>query len=210
MDLVHQLDARIRAPASGSPVVVMVQSSHDRNGNHFAPDILRGRNQSVPFRDLLLDALMRSCLVEVAHIRIEDALELPLMKDQQLIQAFLSGTPQEALADGIGSWGVIGRFEYLDATCRRHPSEAGPKFVIVITYQVLRCVSIWGGFSQLLRHPGIRRGARHAHVDHLARLQFDEEERKKRSKEEIGDLDEVTRPDVRRVIAEKRAPLLPS
>ena len=33
---------------------------------------------------------MGSCLVEVHHIRIEDALELPLMKDQQMVQAFLS------------------------------------------------------------------------------------------------------------------------
>ena len=36
---------------------------------------------------------MRSCLVEVRYIRIEDALELPLMKDQQVVEAFLPNTP---------------------------------------------------------------------------------------------------------------------
>jgi hypothetical protein len=45
------------------------------------------------------DPLMRSCLVEVRHIRIEDALELPLMQDQQVVQAFLSDASQEALAE---------------------------------------------------------------------------------------------------------------
>ena len=48
---------------------------------------------------------MRSCLVEVRYIRIEDALELSIMKDQQMVEAFLPHTPQEALTDGIGSPG---------------------------------------------------------------------------------------------------------
>jgi hypothetical protein len=44
MDLVHQLDARTRGPVSGCPVVVMVESTHDRNGNHFAPCVMRGKS----------------------------------------------------------------------------------------------------------------------------------------------------------------------
>src|SRR5438105_15472022 len=83
--------------------------------------------------NLLLDALMRSCLVEVRHIRIEDALELLLVKDQQVVEAFLPHTPQEAFADCIGSWCVKGRFENLNRTRCRHASKAKPKFAIVIT-----------------------------------------------------------------------------
>jgi hypothetical protein len=45
---------------------------------------------------------MRSCLVEVRYIRIEDALELLLMKDQQVVETFLPHTLQEALTDRIG------------------------------------------------------------------------------------------------------------
>jgi hypothetical protein len=37
IDLVHQPDARIRGPASGSPTVVMVQSTHDRTSHHLVP-----------------------------------------------------------------------------------------------------------------------------------------------------------------------------
>ena len=69
MDLVHQLDSRTRGPASGYPLVVMVQPTHDRKSDHLIPCILRGRNRSAPFRHLLLDPLMWSCLVEVRHIR---------------------------------------------------------------------------------------------------------------------------------------------
>ena len=138
MDLVHQLDARPRGPASGYPAVVMVQPTHDRQSDHFAPCILRGRNRSAPLRDLLLYALMGSCLVKVRHIGIEDAVELPLMEDQHMVQAFLSDAPQEAFADGIGSWSMIRCFENLNPTRGRHTSEAGPKFAIVLTNQIFR------------------------------------------------------------------------
>ena len=105
-----------------------------------------------------------------------------------MIQAFLSDAPQEALADRIGLWSVIRRFENLDTTCPRHPSKTGPKFAVVITNQVLRPLAIRSGFSQLLRHPGVSRGSCNPYMDHPSRLQFDEEKRKERSKEQIGDL----------------------
>ena len=38
---------------------------------------------------------MGSCLVEVRYIRIEDALELLLMQDEHMIEAFLSYAPGE-------------------------------------------------------------------------------------------------------------------
>ena len=119
---------------------------------------------------------MGSCLIEVDHIRIEHALELLLMQDEQMIEAFLTNTSQEAFTDGIGSGSVNGGFEQLDATGPRHTSEARPKFGIVITNQVLGCVPIGGGFSQLLRHPGIGMGSSDANVNHLARFQFDNKE----------------------------------
>ena len=82
MDLVHQLDARTRVPCLGSPLVVVVQPAHDRKGNHLVARILRRRNRSAPFRNLLLDALMRPCLIKVRHISIEHAVELFLLQDQ--------------------------------------------------------------------------------------------------------------------------------
>jgi hypothetical protein len=130
------------------------------------------------------------------------------MQDHQVIKAFLSHAPQEPLTDRIGSRGMIRGFEHLDATCRRHPSKARPKFGIVIPNQVLWHLTIGRGFSELLRHPGIAWRSCHSHMDDLARLQFDEEEGKKRSKEEIGDLEEIAGPDLCGVVAQKGRPLL--
>src|SRR2546423_13637018 len=90
--------------------------------------------------------------------------------------AFLPHTPQEAFADRISSGSVIWCFKKLNNTGCRHTSETGPKFSIVITDQVLWCLPIRSGFSELLRDPGIRRRPRDANMDHPSRLKFDEEE----------------------------------
>src|SRR5215472_14580675 len=87
---------------------------------------------------------LRSCLVEVGHVGIEHALELPLMKEQQVIQALLPHTSGEAFAHRIGSGSVILCFQNLNRTGGRHPSETGPKFAIIITNQILRCLPIRG------------------------------------------------------------------
>ncbi len=62
-------------------------------------------------------------MVEVAYIGIEHALELLLLKDQQVIEAFLSDAPHEAFADGIGAFRMIRRFQYLDAAGCGHARE---------------------------------------------------------------------------------------
>src|SRR2546429_6363235 len=105
---------------------------------------------------------------------------------------------------------MIRRFENLDVTCPRHSRKARPEFAIVISNEIFRRLPIGGGFSQLLRHPGISRGSRHAYMDNPSRLQFYDEERKERPKEEIGHLQEVTGPDLVGVRAQKGRPLLTS
>jgi hypothetical protein len=111
---------------------------------------------------------MWSCLVEVRYIGIEDALELLLMQDEHMIEAFLSYAPQKPLTDGVGSGSVIGRREQLDAAGPRHPHKRGSKLAIVISYQIFGSLPIGGGEPSLLGHPGIGRRACHAHMDDLA------------------------------------------
>ena len=110
------------------------------------------------------------------------------MEDQQVVEAFLSYTSQEAFADRIGSGSVIGCVENLNSTGCRHTSETGAKFAVVITHQILRILPKRGGFSKLLGHPGIGRGSSDADMDHPSCLELDDEEREERSKEEIRHL----------------------
>ena len=143
------------------------------------------------FWNLLPDPLMRPCPIEVGHIPFENPVDLLLAQDQQVVKVFLSHTPQEAFADRIGSGSVRRGVENLNRTGCGHTSEAGSKFAIVITHEILWCLPIRRGFSQLLRHPGIGRRSCHPNMDHPSGLEFDNEEGEERSKEEIRHLQEV-------------------
>src|SRR5256885_210535 len=55
----------------------------------------------IEFWILLLEAMMRSFLGELSHILIEHALVTILVKDAQVVEAFLSHTSQESFADRI-------------------------------------------------------------------------------------------------------------
>ena len=113
-----------------------------------------------------------------------------------MVEALTSGTAQEALADRIRSRGVIRRCENLDATRLGNPREDHPKLGIVIMDEALRPHIKGGGFTKLLGGPSIRRRSCDAHVNHSARVQFDQEEGVQRTEEEIGDRQEVARPDL--------------
>jgi hypothetical protein len=66
-------------------------------------------------RNLLVDALMWSCSIEILNVSKQDTMQMFLMEDQYLIQALSPDTPQKAFTDGIRSRRMIRRFEDLDA-----------------------------------------------------------------------------------------------
>ena len=84
-----------------------------------------------------------------------------------MVMAFLPHTPHKAFADGIGSWRMIRRCENLNGTRYSHPSEARPKFAIIITNEIPGNLPIRRGFPKLLRNQGIGGRSCHSHVDHL-------------------------------------------
>ena len=132
---------------------------------------------------------MGSCLVEVNHIRLEVTLKLLLLQDQQMVQAFLSDAPQEALADAIGSWGMNRRFEDLDRARFRHTSKARPKLPVVITHEILGCLSIGRGFSQRYAPPRHRsESVSPLHGSALRVLSSMKKKARELSKEQIGHL----------------------
>ena len=139
---------------------------------------------------------MRPGSVEAVPIRVEHALELLLMQDEQMIEALTPYTAEEPLTDGIRARDVIRSFKNLNVTRLRNPSEAHPKLAIVITDEVLRPHTKGGGFPKLLCSPSVGGRACHADVDHFARVQFDDEEGEQRVEEEIRDREEVAGPDL--------------
>ena len=128
------------------------------------------------------------------------------MENQEMIQAFSPHASQKAFTNGIRSRRPVRRSKDFDATRCCHSCEIRPEFAVIISNQIARPFSIRSRFAQLLCDPGIGRGSRHLHMDHLPRLQLDDEEGKKRTVEEICHLQEITGPHLCSMIAKKRLP----
>ncbi len=195
---------------SSTSAVIVVQSTQDWHGDDLAIIVMGMVRLTIPFWNLLPDALMRPGSVEVVYIGIENPLELLLLQDEQVIETLATHTAQKAFTDRIGPWCVIGCFQDLDAAGCCHACETGSKLVITITNEILRRLSKGSCFPQLLRSPGIGRRASDPHMDDSARVQFDDEEGKQGAKEEVGDLQEITRPDVFGMILQEGSPGLSS
>ncbi len=135
---------------------------------------------------------------------------LLLLQDEQVIEALTSHTAQQALTDGIGARRMNGRFQYLDASGGGHASETGSKLVITIADEILRTLSISRGFPKLLCGPSIRGRSRDADVDDSARVQFDDEESKKRTEAKVSHWQKVAGPDLLGMGANERPPGLSS
>src|SRR5258706_270546 len=106
--------------------------------------------------------------VEVVQIRVEHALELLLMQDQEMIEALTPYTAEESLTDGIRARGVRSSFKNLNVTRLRNSSEAHTKLAIVITDEVLRPHIKGGGFPKLLCGPSIGGISCDANMDYSA------------------------------------------
>jgi hypothetical protein len=63
--LVHRLYYRTCSTDLGHPLVVMMEPTQYWNSNHLVPCLMRGMRRAPRFRNLLLNSLMRSGLVEV-------------------------------------------------------------------------------------------------------------------------------------------------
>ena len=137
---------------------------------------------------------MRPGSVEVLHIGIDHPVEVLLMQDEQMIEAFTPHASEKSFTDGVGSWSVIRYGEHLDVTRLRNTGEVHPELAIMITDEIFRPLSIGGGSPQLLCGPRVGRMSCDADVDHLARVLFDDEESEERMEQQVSDWQEIAGP----------------
>ena len=146
--------------------------------------------------------------MKVQDIVLEKALELLFMQDQDVMQAFSSHASQKAFTDSIGcgvGYGVRSTLMPLVAATR---AKLGPNVRSVSRMRYVGVCPYGVACRSGTRHPEIRRRSRHIHMNHPARLQFDEKKGKKRTEEEIGHLQKIADPYLYRMIAQERFPIL--
>lgn len=119
---------------------------------------------------------MRPYSVEIRGVGLQNAIQLPLVQNEQVIETLPPHAPQKALTARIGSRRVERGPEYLDPGPACYTCEERTKLAVVVPDQIFGRLPEGRCFSKLLSHPGISRKARHPDVDHPPGLQFDEEE----------------------------------
>src|SRR5260221_8457664 len=109
--------------------IVIVQPTQHCNREHLTQLVRRRSRKHWQLRNPLPKTLVGASLIKVQDIAFEKPLELLLMKDQKVIQAFSSHAPQKAFAESIGLRGSIRRSTHLDAPGRCPPCQVGPQFL---------------------------------------------------------------------------------
>ena len=108
-------------------------------------------------RNLLADALVRPCVVEVGAVAPEDKPEVILAADDHVVEALGAHASQEALAERVRVRCSDGRTENLDPGPLRHVVESRAELVVVVADQETRAFTPRRRLTELLGHPCARR-----------------------------------------------------
>jgi hypothetical protein len=157
-------------------------------------------------RDLLLHALVRPGGVEGEHELAQDAPEVGLAEDEQVVQALLPHRAQKSLADRVRSRCSGGRGYQVDAGGLGDAGEDRPVLAVMVEDEVLGVLTERSGFTQLLGHPGVGRVSGDADVYHSTRADLDQEEGVEWPEEPVGDREEAGGPEVAAVIGQEGGP----
>src|SRR5215218_8366484 len=114
-----------------------------------------------------------------------------LTQDQDVVQALPAHAPEEALARGVGAWCPERRAQHGDPAGSRDAGEGRPVLAVVVADQEPGPLVEGRRLAQLLRHPGIRGVAGHAHMHHSTRAERDDNEREERAEPQVDDREEI-------------------
>ncbi len=179
----------------------MVKTAQDGEGDDAPRARVYPLHLRRSYRDRLAEPLVWPGAVAVPAIRAEDAPQVGLAADEEVVQALPPHAAEEALAGGVRPRGADGRAQHADPARGGEMVEARSVLGVIIADEQARPLVERRGLAPLLGDPGVGGVARHAHLDHPARPECDDEEGVERAEEQVGDREEVAGPDLRGVVA---------
>ena len=172
-------------------LVVMVEPAQDWDGDDLPSDLLDGsgdRGHGYP----LTQALVGTGTIEIGlGVLPQNAAQLALAEDHDVVQTFTAHGAEKSLADGIEIGRVRRDLHNLDLSTLGHGGKPLPELVVVVPNEVPRPRAVWCGLPQLLGGPCVGGTAGHVEMDDFPCAVNHEEEGEDRTEEHVVELQEV-------------------
>jgi hypothetical protein len=136
----------------------------------------------------------------VADVLGDDAVEVPAVEQENVVEALATQRAQKALADGVHVRRAHRGADYPDPGGARERVEGGPELVVAVPNQESWRRTRGRRVTKLLRRPGLRREARRRREHDLVGGELDEHEREDRAEEHVIGLQKVAGPDLLGVV----------
>ena len=149
---------------------------------------------------------MRTRLVVEADVLGDDAPEVILAEDEDVVEHFAAESTGEAVSEGIHVRRAYRRAHDAHPGRSEYASEPSAEFRVVVADDDLWC-AVHGGVPRLLRAPLVGRRIRHRGIEDRSATQVQEEEHEHLAELHVERLHEVTRP--RHMVSQERRPALP-
>ncbi len=121
-----------RSQSSSRPLIVVVESTQDRQANHFSAGRWGAERLRRQGGYVLSKPLMGPHLIEIRHVGAQHLAQMPLAENKQVIEAFAADRAKEAFDEGVRPRRMGRDLEDVNPDAFGNGSKAGPEFIIVI------------------------------------------------------------------------------
>jgi len=146
---------------------------------------------------------MRPVVMVVADVLGHEALEMPLIEHDDMIEQVSAAVADEALGDAVLPGTAEVRSLWLDPKALDGTDDFCVEVRAAVEDQILRCFFIWKSLSQLLRNPGTRRMPGDVAVQDAPAVMGDYEEARDHAERQSRDSEEIHRGDHFAMVAQK-------
>src|SRR5579872_4449715 len=111
---------------------------------------------------------MRTKMVEVIHILLQDAPDRGPAHEQKMVQALAPDGAEESLAHHVGIRGGDRGFDNLDVGSSGYLGEGWTVLAVIVTDKIFGPITKRSCLPQLLGNPAVSRGSGDANMNHAS------------------------------------------
>ncbi len=198
-----KVSARLGTSSGGAPLVVSLEATNVWKLDDLS---IRGRLHGAMIRRIHLQGLMNSPAMVKFDVGTKNAAQMPLVKDNDVVQALSTERSDNPFAVGILARTPWCGNHLLDIETAHTPTEPRAVNAVAVTNEIPRCSIKRKGLDHLLRGPLGRRMRSDVEVDDAPAFMGEHDQDKQNLKLHGRHHEEIDRNEFLYMIVEKRLP----